>query len=287
MSDRPLLSIVTPCYNAARTIRDTLESVARQQNASWEHIVVDGGSTDGTPDIVREYSHVRWISEKDQGHYHAMNKGHEMAKGDFVCVLNADDCFREDALSGVSSALEKHPEWDGLFGDAIFVDDQGREIYRRREVCFDYDVLRFSLGYVLHPTFFLRRSLFAELGGFRYRELKNSADYDLILRVARLGKPIGHVPRFLVDYRIHDFGQSADMRIQKNMTKESRLLMREHGKPEGAAGLFLSVVFRLKRQFQKLGHGYLPDLVPGSVRLRKHMRKQTTFSSNIDLDKLS
>src|SRR5437762_2824118 len=116
------ISIVTPSFNSAGTIRETLDSVATQDYSNWEHIVVDGGSRDATLGILKEYPRLTWISEPDDGHYHAMDKGTRMASGDVVAILNADDCYRPGVLSEVASAFEMHTEWDGLFGDIVFVD---------------------------------------------------------------------------------------------------------------------------------------------------------------------
>ena len=124
----PKISVVTPCFNGISTIRETIESVRRQDYPEWEHIVFDGGSTDGTVKLLQEYPHLLWTSEKDEGHYHAMNKGIERATGEVVAVLNADDCYRPGALRAVGEAFAAHPDWDGLFGDVVFVDGTGREI---------------------------------------------------------------------------------------------------------------------------------------------------------------
>ena len=86
-----------------------------------------------------------------------MNKGIERASGEIIAILNGDDCYREGALSKVATAFERNPEWDGLFGDIVYVDGQGGEIFRRYEAAYDYDVLRFgSVCYVIHPTLFVK-----------------------------------------------------------------------------------------------------------------------------------
>src|ERR1051325_3716474 len=122
MTDLPMLSIVTPCFNSVVTIRDTIESVRAQDYPNLEHLVMDGGSTDGTVELLKEYPHLVWLSEKDEGHYHAMNKGIERATGEVVAVLNADDCYRPGALRKIGEAFVAHPDWDGLFGDVVLVD---------------------------------------------------------------------------------------------------------------------------------------------------------------------
>src|SRR5213078_882939 len=114
------------------------------------------GSTDGTIDLLRAYPHLKWISEKDKGHYHAMNKGVERASGDIVGILNADDCYRPGTLGKIASAFLEHPNWDALFGDIVYVDGKGQEIFRREEAKYDYDVLRFgNVCYVIHPALFI------------------------------------------------------------------------------------------------------------------------------------
>ena len=286
MSALPKISVVTPCFNSTSTIRDTIESVRTQGYPDFEHIVFDGGSTDGTVELLKEYPHLIWVSEKDEGHYHAMNKGIERATGEVVAVLNADDCYRPGALRHVGEAFAAHPDWDGLFGDVVFVDGHGREIYRREEAIFDYDVLRYGIGYVIHPTLFVKKAIYTKLGAFRHKDLKNSADFDFVLRLGRAGCRIGHLPELLVDYRWHAQGQSADARIQMNMLRESTMIQREHGLPEGLRGRFLSAMVRGKRQLQKLRYRGKCDLVSGKWALRKHMHEKTTFSSNIGLDKL-
>jgi glycosyltransferase involved in cell wall biosynthesis len=287
MADVPKISVVTPTFNSIKTLADTIQSVLSQDHKKWEHIIVDGGSTDGTLDLLRKYPHLQWISEKDEGHYHAMNKGIDRATGDVVAILNADDCYREGSLAHVARGFVANPAWDGLFGDVIFVDGKGREIYRRKEAVFDYDVLRFSgVCYIIHPTMFLRRTAFQKIGTFRYKELKNCADYDLFLRLGREKMSIGHIPEFLVNYRWHEYGQSADERIQRNMSRESRQIRTEHGAPSGIRGSILKFLARGKRQIQKIRYRGAWDLVPGHWLLKRHMHEKTTFSSNIGLDKL-
>ena len=124
------------------------------------------------------------------------------------------------------------------------------------------------------------------MGGFDYRRLKNCADYDLMLKTGRARAQIGHVPEFLIDYRYHDNGQSADMRIRRNMLYETAILMQEHGKLPGSVGKVQTFFYKAKRQAQKLTTRGKIDLVPGNFRLRKFLREKCDFSSNIGLDKL-
>jgi glycosyltransferase involved in cell wall biosynthesis len=283
----PKISIVTPTFNGIATLRETIESVLSQDYKNWEHIVIDGGSTDGTVDLLRSYPHLKWISEKDRGHYHAMNKGIERASGDVVAILNADDCYRSHALRDVASAFDKHPRWEALFGDIVYVDDNGHEIFRREEACYDYNVLRFgNVCYVTHPTLFLKKTTYDRVGLYRHDKFLNCCDVDLMLRLGKNGCRVGHIPRLLVDYRLHEHGQTADRRVAENMRKEYLAIRKEHGFPGGNIGKFLELFARVKRQLQKLIYRGKLDIVPGGLFLRKHMRDKTTFSSNIGVDKL-
>jgi glycosyltransferase involved in cell wall biosynthesis len=286
MADLPKISIVTPCFNSVTTIAATIQSVLSQDYTNWEHIVVDGGSNDGTVAVLERHPRLIWASEKDEGHYHAMNKGIARVTGDVVVILNADDCFRPGALRKVAAAFQKNPEWDALFGDVVFVDGTGREIYRREEAVYDYKVLLYGVDYICHQTLFVRKGVYERLGGYRHKEFLNSADYEFKLRLGRTGCRVGHLPELLVDYRYHAQGQSADLRIIRNMIQEAVVIRREHGNPSGWRGACLRIVFKAKRQLQKLRIRHKCDLIPGNWRLKSHLRDKTQFSSNAGLDKL-
>ncbi len=280
------ISVVTPSFNSVCTIRATLESVATQDYAEVEHIVVDGGSTDGTLQILKAYPRLIWVSEKDDGHYHAMDKGTRRASGEIVAILNADDCYRPGVLSEVAAAFRQHRDWDGLFGDIVFVDGDGREIFRREEAMFDRQIIRYGLNVVNHQTMFLKKTVYLRLGGYRYQEFKNCCDYEYVMRLIRANCRIGHIPVYIVDYRYHDHGQSADLRVRANMGRESAVIRKEYGVPGGLVGKVLNNYARLKRQVEKLFIRGKCDLLPGSLLLRKHLREKTSFSSNIGVDKL-
>lgn len=283
---RPKFSIVTASFNSIHTIRDTIESVLKQDFKDWEHLVMDGGSKDGTLDLLKEYPHLKWRSEKDSGHYHAMNKGIAEAQGEILLMLNADDCLLPDTLRKVADAFDKHPAWDAAFGDIIYVDGEGREIYRREEAIYDYDVLRYSgVCYIIHQTLFVKKSLHDRIGLYRHTEFFNSADYEFILRMGREKAVVGHIPEYIVNYRLHVHGQSADLRITRNMARESAIIRKEHGWNEGPLAGVLKTAMKGKRQFQKLLYRGKIDLVPGNWKTRKHMQEKTEFTSNIPIGK--
>ena len=280
------ISVVTPSFNSIRTIRATLNSVASQDYPNVEHIVVDGGSTDGTIDVLKEHPFLTWVSEKDEGHYHAMDKGTRSATGEVVAILNADDCYRPGVLTEVARAFQQHTDWEGLFGDIVFVDAAGAEIFRREEAMFDRQIIRFGHNMVNHQTLFVKKATYLRLGGYRYKEFKNCCDYEFTMRLSRDRCAIGHIPVYIVNYRYHEHGQSADLRVRANMARESAAIRKEYGVPGGVVGRGLITYARLKRQIEKLLIRGKCDLIPGNLLLKKHLRAKTTFSSNIGVDKL-
>lgn len=286
MSQPFKISVVTPTFNSIHTLQATIESVMKQDYPHVEHIVVDGGSKDGTLELLRRYPHLKWVSEKDEGHYHAMDKGTRMATGDVVAVLNSDDCYRPGVLAEVARAFQKHPNWDGLFGDVVFVDGDGKEIFRREEAKFDRQIIRYGHNVVNHQALFLKTAVYLRIGGYRYKDFKNCCDYEYVMRLIREHCRIGHIPVFLIDYRYHDHGQSADLRVRANMARESAAIRKEYGVPGGSVGKVLHVYARLKRQAEKLLIRGKCDLIPGGLLLKKHLREKTSFSSNIGVDKL-
>jgi glycosyltransferase involved in cell wall biosynthesis len=191
----PTITIITPCLNAAATLPATLASVRDQRYPGLEHIVVDGGSTDGTVDLLRAAEGIRWISEPDRGLSHALNKGIAMATGDVIGELNADDVYEPGALALVGTTLHDRPDAMWLTGYCRIVDGEGREIRKRITAYKNWLLRHYSLGlyltqnFVSAPATFFRREALAETGGFdeRYRI---SVDYDLQLRIARRHDPI-------------------------------------------------------------------------------------------------
>lgn len=282
----PKLTVVTPCFNSERTIRETLVSVRDQDYKNVEHLVMDGGSKDRTLEILKEFPHLQWKSEKDEGHYHAMNKGIAAATGEAVAILNADDCYCAGILGKVAKALAEHPEWDALFGDIIFVDGDGVEIFRREEACWDAQIIRCGFGLANHQALFVRKKTYDRLGLLRHKDFKNCCDYEFLVRMTHHRCTVGHIREYVVRYRYHDFGQSADERIVANMHRESERIRVEYGLPGGRVGRWLGHYARLKRQAEKLLLLGKLDLVSGKVKLRRYMRRKTQFSSNIGLDKL-
>jgi glycosyltransferase involved in cell wall biosynthesis len=179
------ISIITVCYNAADTIRDTIESVLAQQYKNIEYIIVDGASKDGTLDIVSEYEGriAKVISEPDKGIYDAMNKGVRAATGDYVGILNSDDFFAGDnVVQDLVVHLKNNPDAGASYADLVFVQRKQTEIVTRKYSSAGFSPWKVRFGFMIpHPTFYARRELFQRFGDYKlgYRV---SADFELMAR---------------------------------------------------------------------------------------------------------
>jgi glycosyltransferase involved in cell wall biosynthesis len=176
------ISVVTVCYNSVSTIEQTLVSVARQTHPDVEHIVIDGGSTDGTLDVLERHRAglAVVVSEPDRGLYDAMNKGWSRATGEVVGFLNADDSYAStDVLAAIATAFEESGT-DAVYGDLELVDRAGNVVRVWRSGPFRR--LKYHLGWMTpHPATYVRKTLFERYGGFTLG-LSISADYELMLR---------------------------------------------------------------------------------------------------------
>lgn len=208
MTQPPLVSIVTPSYNQAEFLEETMLSVLSQDYANIEYLVIDGGSSDGSADIIRKCADrlAYWVSEPDRGQAHALQKGFARTSGEIIAFLNSDDAYRPGAVGTAVEALQADPGLALVHGDSIYVDAAGREIGRKVGLGGDflsYFLLQFNP--ISQPSTFLRRSAYDEAGGVD-PTLQLAMDYDLWCRIGLRGMRIRYLPVALSLFRIH--GQS-------------------------------------------------------------------------------
>ncbi len=204
----PKISVIIPSYNMAHFIEETIQSIINQNYPNYECIVRDGGSSDGTVDILKKYdSKISWVSEKDRGQSDAINKGLKQASGDIIAYINADDAYEKGCFQKVADQFEKDQSVKWLYGKCRIIDDKGKEI---RKLITSYRNLwlkRYSYNWLLvldfipQPAVFWRRELIEEIGLFEVNK-HLSMEYAYWLKVG-----LKYAPAFIDDYlarfRIH------------------------------------------------------------------------------------
>jgi len=270
------ISLITACYNSAATIRTAIESVLSQKGVDIEYIVVDGGSTDGTVDIIKEYSTrstrskrltFKWLSEKDRGMYDAINKGIKMATGDVVGILNADDVLAaDDTLAKIAAAFEgagvrsqglgvrgqeSGDRVDAVYADIRFVKD-GKLVEELRSAktvryCsaarFRPWMFRFAVM-VPHPSFYVRRKCFGRLGGYSL-DYRICADFELLLRFLGIAKlRSAYLPECVVLMRMGG-ASTAGWRSNVEINREDLSALRSHGIWSCLPLIYLKYLFKI------------------------------------------
>ena len=263
------ISLITACYNSEATIRTAIDSVLSQKGVELEYIVVDGGSNDGTVDIVKEYStrsacstrfSFKWISERDKGMYDAINKGIKMATGDVVGILNADDVLADDeTLKRIAELFSrKERKEDGLvervdcvYADIRFVKEgETVEAVRNAETVRYCSAKRWRpwmfrfAAMVPHPSFYVRRECFERLGGYSL-DYRICADFELELRYLYLAQlKAAYLPECVVVMRMGGMS-TAGWRANVEINREDLRALRAHGIWSCLSLIYLKYLFKI------------------------------------------
>jgi len=219
----PFFSIITVCYNAEKTIAQTIESVLNQQFNDYEYIIIDGNSTDSTLNIVRNYQDrfgdkLVVVSEKDNGIYDAMNKGIRLANGKLIGIINSDDWYDAKTLKTVRGEYDLHKQ-DGVYYGLLM------NYYGDKHYCatgYHHNYLHECI--VSHPTCFISKSIYDKYGMFDL-QYKLAADYDLIIRLNKKDVPFIFIPQILAHFRM---GGSTDINKKKSMVETYKIFLK-HG----------------------------------------------------------
>jgi glycosyltransferase involved in cell wall biosynthesis len=226
---KPLVSIVTPSFNQVEYLEETISSVLAQNYPHIEYIVVDGGSTDGSVDIIRAYSSrlARWVSEADMGQTDAINKGFAMATGDILAWLNSDDTYLPGAVSKAVDYLISNPHIGMVYGKAYYIDEDSEPVALYPAGQTNYSGLRRGKTTIPQQTMFFRNTLWDMVGpldsSFYY-----AMDYDLWTRISAVS-PIGFHKEFMANFRLHS--------ASKSLTEANRCwpeMMRVHFRDGGS-----------------------------------------------------
>ena len=233
MNEQPLVSIITPSFHQARYIEATIQSVLMQDYPNVEYIVVDGGSQDGTVEIIKKYAlesgsllpniqrHgiASWVSEKDKGQTDAINKGFARSKGEILAWLNSDDTYEPGAIASAVKYLQDHPEVGMVYGDCNFINETGRVIGKFGSAQTDYRLLRRGYAHIPQQTMFFRADLWRQVGPLD-PSFYFAMDYDLWTRLAARTQ-LKYVPQTWANFRLHTTGKTimADDRCWPEMVR--------------------------------------------------------------------
>lgn len=224
------ISIITAVYNRVESVGQSLESLQSQTYKNFEHVVVDGASTDGTVALLNSHRDriAVLVSERDKGIYDALNKGLALATGDIVGLMHSDDFFASNRVLEKIAAAFDDPHVDGVYGDLDYVakDDPRRIIRRWRSG--EYNQRKLARGWMPpHPTLFLRRSVIEKWGGFD-TSFRIAADYDQMLRYLAKGNiRVAYIPEVLVKMRVGGESNRSFSRILRK-SKEDYLALRKN-----------------------------------------------------------
>ncbi len=197
-------TIVTPSYNYAKYIREMLDSVVSQEGVSYEHLIFDAGSSDGTIEIIREYEHVSLTVEADKGMSDAINKGFKKSRGKWVMWLNTDDRLKPQALARVKAFAESCPNADVIYGCWDFINEDGT--FQRRMGVFPFrKLLLIHKGcYIASTSTFFRKETVMDQGYYLCEKFSYVMDGEYYARLAMEGKKFVYMKKVLADFRVHD-----------------------------------------------------------------------------------
>lgn len=215
-------SIVTPSFNQANYIERTIRSVLEQDGVQVEYIVIDGGSHDGSVDVIKKFEDKMavWISEEDNGQTDALNKGFHRATGDIYAWINSDDTYEPGALKAAAAYFERHPEVGMIYGDAYFIDENDKRIGKFPAAQTDHARLRNGYVHIPQQSAFFRASVWEQVGPLD-PDFFFAMDYDLWVRIAKVTKIVYLPGNYWANFRLHLKAKtiSADDRCWPEMLK--------------------------------------------------------------------
>lgn len=231
MSDL-LISVITASLNQGAFIEENIISVMNQSYSNYQHIVIDGGSVDGTIRILKKYNHLKWISEKDAGQSDAYNKGLKLAEGQLILYLNADDyLLNEDVFENVVKQIKQlqFENYSAFIGNIEVVDSSKLKIneMKNRNQVYDHQKLLNKLPVVIHPGTFFVKTCLEKTTGYS-RDIHYVMDYDICLKVSKI-LPMYSIPVFVAALRRHDSSKGCGNSNWKFASEFIKLRVRNNG----------------------------------------------------------
>lgn len=248
MTEKPLISIITVVFNGEKYLQQTIDSVYNQTYKNIEYIIIDGGSTDGTLDIIKQNANKisKWISEPDNGLYDAMNKGSKMATGDLVGTINSDDWYELDAVETIVKSYIKNPNKRIFHADKNCIEPNGEShIKRARTSPF---LLKYHAMVLNHPTMFIHKEIYKK---HQYNtELSSLSDYQFVLEVYLKNKTLfQYIPKVISNFRLG--GISAGLPLKTSL-KENNIARKNAGMSyiERVFAISFRLIFEVYKKFK-------------------------------------
>ena len=224
------ISIITTAYNSGRTIEETIKSVLSQSYKDYEHIIVDGNSKDNTMEIVKKYEKeyngkLKYISEKDEGIYDAMNKGIKMATGDIIGLLNSDDKYADKDVLNIIEETIRNNDCDGIHGNLLYMDSETMTKPQRKWITKSTNIKTGNI--MAHPTMYLKREVYDKKGLYDLK-YKIVSDYDFMVKVL-IDKNIKliHINKYLIHMRLGGASSAGIKGYLRNL-KESYIILKDN-----------------------------------------------------------
>ena len=255
----PKISVVTPSFNQAEYLERTILSVLDQGYANLEYIVIDGGSTDGSVEVIRKYADrlAYWVSEPDQGQTDAINKGLRRATGEWLAWQNSDDVYYPGVFSDIAQTASRHPEVDLIIGNMMIIDAQDKALRDIRYVTPSYGALRAEGMVMVNQAAFWRRRVHAEIGWLE-ESLQFSFDYEWFLRLTERYRGV-HVNRIWGGFRLH--GATKTSKWTQRFSEENAQILQGRQLPQWQVRLY-----QLRRIALMLGQGTIAYVLRGLLR---------------------
>lgn len=230
----PKISVITTTYNSENTLKDTLGCIQQQTYPNIEHVLIDGASRDNTLHLIKRHLSLfpnhQFVSEPDEGIYDAMNKGIQLATGDYICFLNSDDFYVNPyVIENVVATIQENNNPDTVYGDLWYVDEQNTESVFRFWNAGNFSRYKMLFGWMApHPTFFVKKELIEKYGAFK-TDLTLAADYEMMVRLLFFKKcTTAYLPHILVKMRLGGQGNKA-VKNRMVANQEDRIAWRYNG----------------------------------------------------------